>query len=130
MRTFYLKLRPEVAVIQIYEKLQLLLTTIDPPTQHLKRKRHNRMIETINGFLAMCRDEPFAATLLHLAICISNTDLQEAAMELINPTQGESTTEGATTEQKQPPPRGTVYRENFAPVFFSPSDLRANLKLG
>ena len=24
----------------------------------------------------------------------------------------------------------TVYRENFAPVLFSPSDLRANLKLG
>ena len=24
----------------------------------------------------------------------------------------------------------TVYRENFAPVLFSPSDLRANVKLG
>ena len=105
MRKFYLKLRPEVAIIQIYQKFQLLVSTIEPPSLGYKRKRHNHMLETIGGFLAMCRDEPFAATLLHLAICISNTDLQEAVMELMNPKQGEKTAEGATMEQKQPPPR-------------------------
>ena len=92
--------------MEIYQKFLLLLTTIEPPATHCKRKRYDRLVETISGFLTVCHGDKLAASLFHLAICISNTDLQGAPMELINRTQGESTTEGAATEQKKPPARG------------------------
>ncbi|KAK3086464.1 hypothetical protein FSP39_018803 [Pinctada imbricata] len=107
VRQHYLRLRPEVALQEIFDKYQLLLTSIEPPTTKAARRKAQRMMEAITNFIIVSREDPMCLRLFHLAICISNTELEEATMELLAPSPAETSVTEATP-QKQPPAKALV----------------------
>ena len=61
-------------------------------------------ISSIQDFVTTVKQDKLAKTLLHLAICITNTVLEESAMELLAPgNKQEETEETQQTQSKQPP---------------------------
>ncbi|XP_046338389.2 protein NO VEIN-like isoform X3 [Haliotis rufescens] len=110
VRGHYLRLRPEIAIMEIFQKFQLLLS-IDQPETRPQMKRHRQLESSINSFLLTMRDDQMASALLHLAICIGNTTLEESAMELLappSPPSQESASREDNSATRQPPSKATV----------------------
>ena len=57
-------------------------------------------------FITEMKQDHLARSLVHLAICITNTMLEESAMELLAPGDKEDDTAGESEEtESKPPPR-------------------------
>ncbi|XP_067652769.1 uncharacterized protein [Haliotis asinina] len=110
VRSHYLRLKPEIAIMEMFQKFQLLLS-IDQPETRAQMKRHRQLESAINGFLLTMRDDQMACALLHLAICIGNTTLEESAMELLappSPPSQESAGGESNAAMRQPPSKAAV----------------------
>lgn len=107
VRPHYLKLHPVMAINEIFQKFQLLMS-IDPPTGKQARKKHLKFQSAINEFMSLTKEDSFASQLFHLAICISNTILEEAALELLAPpaVNNDDKGQGQIQDHRTPPPRG------------------------
>ena len=65
----------------------------------------------LQEFISTVKQEPLARSLLHLAICITNTVLEESAMELLAPGGDKQENAGDQREDKEtkpPPKKGTL----------------------
>ncbi|KAL4234329.1 hypothetical protein ACF0H5_005980 [Mactra antiquata] len=79
VRQHYLKTRPEVAIYEIMEKFNVLLML----TQGHHPQYRTRKWQTLETFLRLMKDDPVAATILHLAICMSSNQLEETAVKIL-----------------------------------------------
>ena len=59
----------------------------------------------IQEFISAVKQDSLARSLLHLAICITNTVLEESAMELLAPGDKQENTEQSQQKESKPPPR-------------------------
>ncbi|XP_041376442.1 protein NO VEIN-like isoform X2 [Gigantopelta aegis] len=109
VRPHYLKQGPEVVIADIFVKFQLLIS-IEEPSDRTERKRQSRMKEAITNFITQVRSDNIAKLLFHLAVCVSNTVLQESAMEILNPPAAKApeSAAGETTAVRQPPAKGEI----------------------
>ncbi len=111
VRRHYLTIKPEVAIMEIYQKFQLLLS-IDQPETRAQIKRQKQMEAAINGFLLTLRSDNMAVLLFQLAICVTDTTLEEAAMEVLAPPapppSQENSSKADNSAAKQPPSKGKI----------------------
>lgn len=97
VRNHYLKLRPEMAILEIFQKFKLIMS-MDEPSSRAQKKQHQ-----ICNFLESVKDDDMAKTLFHLAICVSNSVLDESAMEILAPPEKQGKTEEAAEDRVKPP---------------------------
>lgn len=106
VRNHYLKLSPEIAIMEIFQKFNLIMSIVMDDAQSQKQKRQQHKLKsTIDSFLELIRDNVLGRNLFHLAICVSNSVLEESAMELLAPPEKENIVD-ITTEEKVKPPKG------------------------
>ncbi|KAL3859496.1 hypothetical protein ACJMK2_009715 [Sinanodonta woodiana] len=104
----YLKLQPESAIKEIVSKFHVLLSL--QPSSSRKRKKYSKIANLKNAILqfikAMNKDK-VAKLLFHIAICISDTTLQEEAKHFMTHlSEKEDARQKETNQQLQkPPPR-------------------------
>ncbi|XP_021342125.1 uncharacterized protein LOC110442712 isoform X2 [Mizuhopecten yessoensis] len=109
VRQHYLLLRPETAVMEIFQKFQLI-THLEQPFSKVEKRQFAQFQKAVSDFLLVVNQDTLGAKLFHLALCVSNTVLEEAACELLAPST-ENQDQGDTKqdqEQKQPPKKEVV----------------------
>ena len=111
VRNHYLKLRPEMAILEIFQRFQFIMS-MDEPQSKAQKKQHQKVQSVICNFLESVKDDVMAKTLFHLAICVSNSVLEESAMEILAPPEKEGTTE-ETAEDRVKPPKGRWHESNL-----------------
>lgn len=84
IKEHYLKLDVVTAMNEIYQKL-IVLMNIEEPATRTERKQKQKRLQCFEAFLEMLTEDKLAQLLFHVAICVSNTELQEAAMEILAP---------------------------------------------
>ncbi|XP_060075304.1 uncharacterized protein LOC132554994 [Ylistrum balloti] len=109
VRQHYLQLKPEIAIMEIFQKFQLI-TQLEQPSTKFERRQFTQFQKVVSDFLMAIKTDSLGSKLFHLALCVSNTILEEAACELLSPStenqdQGESKLDG---EQRQPPKKEVV----------------------
>lgn len=68
-------------------------------------------------FISAVKEEPLARSLLHLAVCITNSVLEESAMELLAPGDKQEPTEQQGNKETKPPPRkGQIHVQGNQPL--------------
>ncbi|KAL3860253.1 hypothetical protein ACJMK2_010402, partial [Sinanodonta woodiana] len=114
IREHYLKLKPEVAMVEVMKKYQLI-NTFDQPMERNAKKQLKRRSQAVEQFIVTLNEDKLGKMLFHLAICLSDTVLEEAALEYISSQtgggneeeEGESPKDGDSTanvhKQKQTP---------------------------
>ncbi|KAK3603430.1 hypothetical protein CHS0354_009413 [Potamilus streckersoni] len=119
IREHYLKLKPEVAMLEIMKKYQLINTFDQPNDKNAKRQLKLRS-QAVEQFIMTMNEDKLGKMLFHLAICLSDTVLEEAALEYISSQtggekeeeEGESPKEGDSTakvhKQKQLPKKEQI----------------------
>ncbi|XP_053402751.1 uncharacterized protein LOC123550539 [Mercenaria mercenaria] len=112
VREHYMKMRPELAIMEIFDKFSvLLMVTQVGDRQTAKGAKFRRQIEE---FLQAVRDDDLCKNILHLALCMSNTAVEETAMEMLVPKEVDSDDEKEQkTTQNKPPPRKDALIESL-----------------
>ncbi|XP_069113795.1 uncharacterized protein [Argopecten irradians] len=109
IRQHYLQLQPETAIMEIFQKFQLI-TQLEQPSNKMERRQVAQFQKVVSDFLLVINGDSLGCKLFHLAICVSNTILEEAACELLSSstaTKGETDAE-QEGEERQPPKKGVV----------------------
>lgn len=117
VRNHYLKLRPEMAILEIFQKFKLIMS-MDEPSSRAQKKQQQQIESVICNFLVSVKDDVMAKTLFHLAICVSNSVLEESDMEILAPPKKEGTTE-ETAEARVKPPKGRLHESNLVEYYMS-----------
>ena len=110
VRPHYLKEGPEEVIQNIFIKFELLLS-LDEPISHSEKKKQTRFKQVILNFLHEVRGNGMAKVLFHLAVCVSDTVLNEAALEMIKPpaVKAQESAAGEATAVRQPPAKGWCF---------------------
>ncbi|KAL3859494.1 hypothetical protein ACJMK2_009713 [Sinanodonta woodiana] len=101
----YLKLTPESAMIEILSKFELLIC-FEQPTSRRERTQMRTISQVIPQFIKIMNEDTLAKLLFHIAVCISDTTLQEEAtkfMTKLSEKKEARTMEVNQQQQKQPP---------------------------
>ncbi|CAG2243868.1 unnamed protein product [Mytilus edulis] len=106
VRNRYMTLGPEVAIQEIFEKFKFLML-MEEPSGRSQIKMHQKIESSILNFLQILRADDNASALFHLAICVSHSVLQEAAMKRLLPKEEDEKTE-QDREERVKPPKGDV----------------------
>ncbi|XP_045191511.2 uncharacterized protein LOC123548375 [Mercenaria mercenaria] len=106
IRKHYLKMKPEFAIMEIFDKFNILHMVVQ--AGEIKLKKATRFKKAIEDFLTCMRDNELGKNLLHLAICMSNTTVEETVKEIFTPVNDETNEGNETPAQQQPPPRKDV----------------------
>lgn len=110
VRNRYMTLQPEVAIQEIFEKFKFIML-MEEPSGRSQIKMHQKIESSILNFLQILRADDNASALFHLAICVSHSVLQEAAMKRLLPKEEEKTE--AEGEERVKPPKGRFFTFNF-----------------
>ncbi|CAG2195996.1 unnamed protein product [Mytilus edulis] len=102
VRNRYMTLGPEVAIQEIFEKFKFLML-MEEPSGRSQIKMHQKIESSILNFLQILRADDNASALFHLAICVSHSVLQEAAMKRLLPKEEDEKTEAEGEERVKPP---------------------------
>ena len=105
LKDHYLKLNAETVINEIFCKLTVLMNVEDPPSRS-ERKQKQKRLQCFEAFLQMLTEDKLAQNLFHVAICVSRTELEEAAMEILAPSSPQPSTSGMAEMTKEPPPKG------------------------
>jgi hypothetical protein len=62
VRNHYLKLRPEMAILEIFKKFQLIMS-MDEPQSKAQKKQHQKIQSVICNFLESVKDDVMASLL-------------------------------------------------------------------
>ncbi|VDI46757.1 Hypothetical predicted protein [Mytilus galloprovincialis] len=117
VRNHYMRLSPEMAIKEIFQKFHLIMSIDEPSTDSTKpdkkskqeRKRQLKIKNAVSTFLDTVKDDVMARTLFHLAICVSNSVLEESALEILAPNdEEESVVEIVAEEERVKPSKATV----------------------
>lgn len=115
VRNHYMRLSPEMAIKEIFQKFHLIMSIDEPSTDSTKpdkkskqeRKRQLKIKNAVSTFLDTVKDDVMARTLFHLAICVSNSVLEESALEILAPNdEEESVVEIVAGEERVKPSKG------------------------
>ncbi|CAC5410109.1 unnamed protein product [Mytilus coruscus] len=106
VRNRYMTLHPEVAIQEIFEKFKFIMLMEEPSTRS-EIRMHQKIESSILNFIQILRTDVNASTLFHLAICVSHSVLQEAAMKRLSPKEEDDKTEQGG-EERVKPPKGDV----------------------
>ncbi|XP_076112450.1 uncharacterized protein LOC143080482 isoform X2 [Mytilus galloprovincialis] len=106
VRNRYMTLQPEVAIQEIFEKFKFIML-MEEPSGRSQIKMHHKIESSILNFLQILRTDDNASALFHLAICVSHSVLQEAAMKRLLPKEEDEKTE-QDKEERVKPPKGDV----------------------
>lgn len=106
IRKHYLEMPAGVAIMEIFQKFMLLMSVERPETRSAMKKL-NKMQNVISEFLSTINGDMIASYLFHMAICVSDTQLQESALEVLA-SQEESENSADRPEQRLPPKKGNM----------------------
>ncbi|KAK3589090.1 hypothetical protein CHS0354_017428 [Potamilus streckersoni] len=109
----YLKLKPETAMEEILSKFEILVS-FEQPTSRRERKQMRTINQVIPQFIQIMKEDTLAKLLFHIAVCISDTTLQEEARKFM--TQLSEKEEARKMEvnqqhQKQPPRKDELSKQ-------------------
>lgn len=108
IRKHYLETAPELVIMEIFSKFQLLMS-LEVPENNRARRRHTKVLSAVTDFLTTIRDDEIASKLFHLSVCVGVLELQEMVKDTIMPGTGSADAGGDASVQQQiksPPPVG------------------------
>ncbi|KAL3859495.1 hypothetical protein ACJMK2_009714 [Sinanodonta woodiana] len=109
----YLKLKPEIALTEIFSKFEVLVM-LEQPMSRRERTQMKTISQTITQFIKIMKEDTLAKLLFHIAICISDTTLQEEATKFIiqlNEKEEARRMEVNHQQQKQPPRKNELSKQ-------------------
>ncbi|XP_053389616.1 uncharacterized protein LOC128552593 [Mercenaria mercenaria] len=101
VRRHYLKMKPELVIMEIFDKFNVLLMV----TQDRRLTKPTKFRRVVEDFLTMLREDDLGKNILHLAICMSNTAVEETVREMFTPADDDSDEENENQMHHKPPPR-------------------------
>ncbi|XP_056016364.1 uncharacterized protein LOC125663893 [Ostrea edulis] len=102
IREHYLKMRPVEALREIFDKYHTLCCSVAAPSSRMEMRNFTRFTDTINGFLQAVTSDSFGRNLFHIAICISQTEVEAVHRQFL--TEATKPKEVPVTVKKKPPP--------------------------
>lgn len=108
IKEHYLKLDVVTAMNEIYQKL-IVLMNIEEPATRTERKQKQKRLQCFEAFLEMLTEDKLAQLLFHVAICVSNTELQEAAMEILAPSSPQPAVSDTVETFRESPSKGEYH---------------------
>ncbi|XP_064610417.1 uncharacterized protein LOC135474759 [Liolophura sinensis] len=106
IRKHYLETAPELVIVEIFSKFQLLMS-LEVPENNRARKRHTKVLSAVADFLTTIRDDEIASKLFHLSVCVGVIELQEMVKDSFMTETGSADAVGDTSapqQIKRPPP--------------------------
>ena len=103
IRNHFLCLRPEQAIAEIGNRFLFVLNMDESMSRHV----YSEMARVVPRFCKLMAENKLAAALLHLAVCASNTVLQETSLEMLAGSKAKA--KQNSSENDKPPPNKGIH---------------------